>query len=205
MYDNTLKERVVYNLDDVAGSDFDRLRASVRHTFMDAVDEHGNSVWDGMRHIEAERVIKATKVDFREESRDGALYHRLPLDYVVVPTMQQFWFGPGGPESFYFTAFHELMHATEHRLNWLAEPHRSIKDRYAIGELRADIGSAYVCAALGIPPQKDTINFDPRTTFCRYMKHWLRIMGEDNGFIFRMTEAAMQERITCYRWHRLTT
>lgn len=193
-----LKDRVVHNLDVVSGSMFDKLRGTHDvKMFSEARDKQGNRLWKmesgrGLVNIEAERVIRATGADFREELRNGAFYYYPPLDYIVLPTMSQFYYGRGGPASYYATAFHELTHWTESRLGWLAEPGRSIKDRYAVGEMRADIGSAYLCAACGIPPQKDDINFDPRTNFCRYVKHWLRIMGEDNRFIFRVTKAASE-------------
>ena len=76
------------------------------------------------------------------------------------------------------------------RMGWLADPGRSVKDRYALGELRSEIGAAYLCAACGIPPLKNEINFDPRSNHSVYLKHWLRMMGEDSSMIFRIAEAA---------------
>ena len=190
------KYRIVYNLDSVDGK-FDTFRVVPDANLSEATDEHGNHIWRmeggrGLMHIEAERIIKATGADFREEPRDGALYYRLPLDYIVVPMMSQFHYGPGGPASYYQTAFHELTHWTEHRLNWYADPKLSVKKRYALGELRADICSAYICAELGIPPQKNELNFDKRTNFARYVKHWVALMEEDNSVIFHIARAASE-------------
>ena len=193
-----VKERIVYNLDCIEGRKFDSLRVTYDvKLFADATDKNGNRKWfmDGERGLankEAERVIDATGSDFREELRDGAAYYRPPLDYIVVPKMSQFYFGPGGPASFYATAFHELAHWTEIRLDWLADPLRSVKYRYALGELRSDIASAYLCAACGVPPQTDELNFDSRTNHCRYVKHWLTMMEEDNSVIFRIAHAASE-------------
>jgi len=192
-----IKERVVYNLDSVEGGNFGKLRIVPDATLTEARDAQGNPVWEmefgrGLVNIEAERIIKATGADFREEARNGALYYRPPLDYIVLPLMSQFYFGPGGSASYYATAFHELSHWTENRLNWYADPKLSVKKRYALGELRADIASAYLCAEVGIPPQKDELNFDRRTNFARYVKHWVAMMEEDNSIIFRIAKAASE-------------
>ena len=195
--DPVIKYRVFYNLDSVDGSKFDAFRIVPDVNLAEATDVHGNQLWKmeggrGLVNIEAERIIKATGADFREELRNGALYYRLPLDYIVIPTMSQFHYGPGGPASYYQTAFHELTHWTEHRLDWYADPNLSVKKRYALGELRADICSAYICAELGIPPQKNELNFDKRTNFARYVKHWVALMEEDNSVIFHIARAASE-------------
>jgi antirestriction protein ArdC len=188
----------VYNMDCVEGGRFGKLHEKPDVSLLaEATDDEGNPRWRmeagrGLVNIEAERIIKATGADFREEPRNGALYYRPPLDYIVVPLMSQFYFGPGGPASYYATAFHELTHWTETRLYWYADPKLSVKKRYALGELRSDISSAYVSAALGIPPQKGELNFDRRTNFSKYVKHWVGMMEEDNSVIFRITRAASE-------------
>lgn len=189
---------VVYNMDCVEGGRFGKLRDKPDVSLLaEATDDEGNPRWRmeigrGLVNIEAERIIKATGADFREEPRNGALYYRPPLDYIVVPQMSQFYYGPGGPASYYATAYHEIAHWTETRLNWYADPTLSVKKRYALGELRSDICSAYLCAACGIPPQKDEINFDRRTNFARYVKHWVSMMEEDNSVIFDIARAASE-------------
>ena len=185
------KPCLVYNLDCVGG-DFGRLRHVPNvQSCTDATDAQGNRLWtkEG-RHIKAERVIKAIGADFREQHCDVAQYHRQPLDYIILPLLEQFRCGRAGVEGYYSTAFHELTHYSEDKMGWLAEPRRSVKDRYALGELRSEIGAAYLCAICGIPPLRNEINFDPRSNHSIYLKHWLRMMGEDSSMIFRITEAA---------------
>jgi antirestriction protein ArdC len=189
-YSDTVRQVSVYNLDSITGSCFDKLRpSSAVKSWRESVDERGTPMWGesaerGWYNIRAERVIKATGADFRELLGNEAAYYRPPKDYIVIPTIAQFFFGPGGPEAYYSTAFHELMHFTESRLGWLADPRRSIKDKYAIGEMRAEIGSAYLCAATGVAPT------DKGTNHGKYLGHWLTIMGEDNSMIFRISHAA---------------
>lgn len=187
----TDKPYFVYNLDCVGG-DFARLRRVPNvQSLTDVTDAQGNRLWtrEG-RNIKAEQVIKAIGADFREQRCDVAQYHRPPLDYIILPLLEQFRYGRAGVEGYYSTAFHELCHASESRMGWLADPGRSVKDRYALGELRSEIGAAYLCAACGIPPLKNEINFDPRSNHSVYLKHWLRMMGEDSSVIFRIAEAA---------------
>jgi hypothetical protein len=88
----------------------------------------------------ANQVIAATGADVRHVAGDKAAYFRPPLDYIVLPLKDQFDKGPFVLPGYYTTAFHELMHWTEHRLGWTGS--------YALGELRAEIGAAYLAAEI---------------------------------------------------------
>lgn len=188
-----VKAETVYNLDDVDGP-FDRLRPAGNKKLLTECLQDGRPLWKvtserGTVNVEAERLIQRLKdagADIREQHGNKAIYYRPPEDYIIVPLKLQFDFGPGGPEAYYGTIFHEIAHFTESRLGWFADPARSIKDRYALGELRADICSAYVCASFGIPPNERNLGH------VKYLKHWLRIMGEDSSVIFRIAKSASQ-------------
>jgi len=187
----TDKPCLVYNSDCVGG-DFGRLRRVPNvQSLTDATDAQGTHLWtkEG-RNIKAEKVIKAIGADFREQHCDVAQYHRPPLDYIILPLLEQFRHGRAGVEGYYSTAFHELCHYSEAQMGWLADPGRSVKERYALGEWRSEICSAYLCAACGIPPLKNDINFDPRSNYSVYLKHWLRMMSEDSSMVFRIAKAA---------------
>jgi antirestriction protein ArdC len=80
----------------------------------------------------AERVIDATGWDIRHVPGNAAVCYRPPLDYIVLPPKQQFADGPFGLAGYFGTAFHELLHMSEHRLGWTGS--------YALGELRAELG-----------------------------------------------------------------
>ena len=60
-------------------------------------------------HDAAERVIRASGVDFRHERGDRAFY-QLDKDRVVMPPREQF----GDAGRYYRTALHEVAHATGH-------------------------------------------------------------------------------------------
>ena len=132
----------------------------------------------------ADRLIVATGADIRHEPRNGALYYRLPKDYILVPLRSQFEQGRYGVASYYVTVLHELCHASEHRLHWFADPHLSIKQRYWIGEMRAVFGASFLAAEIGIP---DLVKEKER-----FLPKWIDLMKGDNTMVCRVAEAASE-------------
>jgi antirestriction protein ArdC len=124
----------------------------------------------------AQRVIDATRWDIRHSAGDRAVYFKPPLDHIVVPPKQQFADGPFGMAGYYGTAFHELMHASEHRLSWTGT--------YALGELRAELGATYLAAEVGIPAPENVENH------ARYLSHWIKAMKADSRVIFQIASAS---------------
>jgi antirestriction protein ArdC len=96
----------------------------------------------------------------------------------MVPPQRAFH----APINYYRTALHELTHATGHakRLGrQLLNPFGS-KD-YAREELVAEMGSAFLCAALGI---------EPAVRHADYIGSWLEVLREDSRAIFRAASQA---------------
>ena len=60
-----------------------------------------------------------------------------------MPMKRQFEQGPGEPQGFYDTVFHEFLHWSESRLDWTAS--------YELNELRAEIGSVRMANFVRIP------------------------------------------------------
>lgn len=124
----------------------------------------------------AEEVIAASDVDFRI---GGTRAFYVPSqDFVQVPPQPVFF----EQVNYYRTCLHELTHATGHakRLGRnLTNPFGS-KD-YAREELIAEMGSAFLCAALGIAPT---------VRHADYVGAWLEVLREDNRAIFRAASAA---------------
>ena len=124
----------------------------------------------------AEAVIAASGVDFRI---GGSRACYVPaLDIVHVPPQPAFF----AQVDYYRTALHELTHATGHlsRLNRDQTASFGSKD-YAREELIAEMGSAFLCAALGI---------EPTVRHADYLGSWLDVLREDNRAIFRAASAA---------------
>lgn len=124
----------------------------------------------------AEAVIAASGVDFRIGG-DKAFY--VPAqDFVAVPPQPAFF----EQVNYYRTVLHELTHATGHvsrldrkLMNGLGGKH------YAREELVAEMGSAFLCAALGIVPT---------VRHADYLAHWLEVLREDHRAIFRAASHA---------------
>ena len=124
----------------------------------------------------AEAVIAASGVDFRIGG-DKAFY--MPSqDMVQVPPQPAFY----EQINYYRTCLHELTHATGHplRLDRNLKNGFGSKD-YAREELIAEMGSAFLCAALGIMPT---------VRHADYIGSWLEVLREDNRAIFRAAGAA---------------
>jgi antirestriction protein ArdC len=124
----------------------------------------------------AEALIKASKADFRIGG-DKAFY--VPsADFVAVPPQPAFF----EQINYYRTCLHELTHWTGHHSR-LARDFSGVfgSKLYAREELVAEMGSAFLCAALGIVPT---------VRHADYLGCWLEVLREDNRAIFRAASAA---------------
>lgn len=94
-------------------------------------------------------------------------------------------------ESYYATLAHELTHWTNHptRLDRQFGQKRFGNSAYAMEELVAEIGSAFLCAALGITPET-------REDHAAYIQSWLSVLKKDNRAIF--TAASHAQRAVDY-------
>lgn len=124
----------------------------------------------------AEEVIAASGVDFRIGG-DKAFY--VPsLDFVQVPPQPAFF----EQVNYYRTCLHELTHATGHTSRLGRDLTNSFGSKdYAREELIAEMGSAFLCAALGI---------EPTVRHADYLGSWLEVLRDDNRAIFRAASAA---------------
>lgn len=124
----------------------------------------------------AEAVIAASGVDFRIGG-DKAFYAPEP-DFVQVPPQPAFF----DQINYYRTCLHELTHATGHAARLGRDLRNSFGSKdYAREELVAEMGSAFLCAALGIVPT---------VRHADYIGAWLAVLREDNRAIFRAASAA---------------
>ena len=138
----------------------------------------------------AEEVIAASGVEFRIGG-DRA-YYMPSLDVVQVPPQPAFY----EQVNYYRTCLHELTHATGHpsRLDRNLKNGFGSKD-YAREELIAEMGSAFLCAALGIVPT---------VRHADYIGSWLEVLREDNRAIFRAAGAASKAADWLLSRHRET-
>ena len=89
-------------------------------------------------------------------------------------------------EGFYSTLCHELVH-------WSGAKHRLDRDltgrfgseSYAMEELVAELGAAFLCGDLGITPE-------PRTDHASYVASWLKILKQDKKAVFTAASKASE-------------
>jgi antirestriction protein ArdC len=103
-------------------------------------------------------------------------------DFIQLPPFESF----KDPESYYATKGHEHVHWTgaSTRLNrdFL---NRFGSEAYAAEELVAELGSAFLCAELGL-------TLEPRDDHASYLAGWLKVLKGDKRFIVQAASAAQK-------------
>ncbi|MDP3736443.1 MAG: zincin-like metallopeptidase domain-containing protein [Hyphomonadaceae bacterium] len=129
---------------------------------------------DPLPHVEA--VIAATGADIRIGG-DMAFYSP-SHDFIQVPPQEAFY----EPINWFRTKLHELTHWAGHvsRLNRDFSGRRG-GEAYAREELVAELGSAFLCAELGVVPT---------VRHADYLGAWLEILKGDNRAIFQAASLA---------------
>jgi len=122
---------------------------------------------------EAERFFAATGATVRHGG--NMAYYAPGPDVIQLPIPEAF----RDAQSHAATKAHELTHWTKHesRLNRDFSGKRFGDEGYAREEMVAELGSAFLCAALGITPE-------PREDHAAYLGHWLKVLKEDKRAIF---------------------
>jgi antirestriction protein ArdC len=137
---------------------------------------------NGINRLETvERFFASTKITI-QHGGNRAFYAPAP-DLVQMPEFQTFRDG----ESYYATLAHECTHATRHesRLNRdLGRKHWGDAG-YAMEELCAEIGAAFLCADLGITPET-------REDHAAYIQSWLTVLKNDKRAIFTAASHAQK-------------
>jgi len=108
-------------------------------------------------------------------------------DTIQLPPFEAF----KDKESYYATALHELTHWTRHERRLARDfgRQRFGDVGYAREELVAELGSAFLCADLGITPEI-------REDHAAYLASWLKVLKEDKRAIF--SAAAHAQRAADY-------
>ena len=133
------------------------------------------------RLAHAEAFIAHTGADIRYGG-DRACY-AIAADRISMPPFAAFATADG----FYSTVLHEIIHWTRHekRLNRDCGRKTWGDEGYAMEELVAELGSAFLCADLNI-------GLTERMDHASYIDSWLRVLRGDRRAIFQA--AAMAER-----------
>jgi antirestriction protein ArdC len=129
----------------------------------------------------AERFFAATGATVRHGG-DRAFYSIGP-DHVQMPHFEAF----RDAESYYAVLAHELTHWTRHPSRLAREFGRKRfgDEGYAMEELVAELGAAFLSADLDLTPE-------PRPDHAAYIAHWLTVLKNDRRAIF--TAASYAQR-----------
>ena len=102
-------------------------------------------------------------------------YYAIGADYVQMPPFEAF----KDAESYYATLAHEMTHWTRHqtRLDRDFGRKRWGDEGYAMEELVAELGSAFLAADLALTPE-------PREDHAAYIGSWLKVLKQDKRAIF---------------------
>jgi len=137
------------------------------------------------RIAHADAFVNATRADISHGG--GMASYNVGNDVVRMPPFEAF----RDSESYYATLIHELTHWTRHpsRLDRDLGRKRWGDAGYAMEELVAELGAAFVLADLDIAPM-------PRDEHASYIASWLKVLTEDKRAIF--SAAAHAQRAADY-------
>jgi antirestriction protein ArdC len=130
-------------------------------------------------------------------------FYSIAADAIQMPPFESFQ----GADSYYATLAHECTHWTgsKTRLDRDFRGHRFGSEGYAVEELVAELGAAFLCADLEFA-------LEPREDHASYIATWLKVLAADNRAVFtaaahaqraaefinsRAAEAAAQVNSTC--------
>lgn len=168
-----------------AGGDADgrdtALFAKTYHVFnisqVDGYEEPKKEPLAADRLENADLFFSRLGVTVREASK---AYYQMSDDTVYMPPYASFF----KREGYYATLAHEVTHWTGHesRLN------RDLKNRfgdsaYALEELVAELGAAFLCAEL-------EVSNEPREDHAAYIQSWLKALKQDKRAIFTAASKA---------------
>jgi antirestriction protein ArdC len=128
-----------------------------------------------------ERFFASTKATIKHGGNRA--FYSPSLDFVQMPELPTF----RDAESYYATLAHEATHWTRHesRLDRDLGRKRFGDAGYAMEELVAEIGAAFLCADLGITPET-------RDDHAAYIASWLKVLKDDKRAIFTAASHAQK-------------
>lgn len=133
----------------------------------------------------AEAFFAATGITILRQG--GRAFYRQDTDIIQVPPLEAF----PNAEEFYSTLGHETIHATKHRLRLARDfGRKSWGDAgYAMEELVAELGAAFLCADLDITPGGGE---DVREDHAAYIASWIAVLKDDKRAIFTAASHAQR-------------
>ena len=164
-----LKYFVVFNADQVDG--YETKEKGLKDFNLKEIDN-----WK--THFKTDTFVENTKADINTANK---AFYSPNGDFIGMPPKEDF---KGDKENtkeqyYYSTLLHELTHWSGHS----SRCNRDLKNRfgskaYAMEELVAEIGSAFLCSHLGVTKA-------PTPNHGRYLNNWLEVLKQDKKAIFK--------------------
>lgn len=133
---------------------------------------------------EAQQFINGymTSQNMPTQNSDIAYYRTGIEEHIGMPELGQFH----SKEHYYSTFAHEISHSTgaKKRLDRDLSGNYGSKP-YSFEELIAELGSAFICASIGLENK-------PREDHAQYLKSWLHELKNDNKFIIQAASKAQK-------------
>jgi antirestriction protein ArdC len=147
---------------------------------MPPAPETADRLTDVDRIMAADAFFATVGADLRHGG--ARAFYAPAVDAITLPPFAAF----ESPGSYYATLAHEHIHWTGHsrRLNRLEKAPKA-SEPYAREELVAELGSAFLCADLGISDE-------PREDHASYLASWLKVLREDKRAIVTAASAAQR-------------
>ena len=135
---------------------------------------------------QAEAFVAATGASISHGG--GRAFYRPATDSIQLPSREAFIGSPTSTpaEAYYSTLLHELTHWTGAETRCNRQLGRRFGDQaYAIEELVAELGAAFLCADLGVTDE-------PRADHAQYLASWLSVLKADKKAIFTAASKASE-------------
>lgn len=129
------------------------------------------------RDAQCDEFLRLTMADIRHG--EGRAYYRPEHDFIMLPPFETF----NSASGYYATALHELTHWTklERRCNRGFE-NKFGTEAYAMEELVAELGAAFMCAEFG---------YDATTQHAAYIQSWIKLLeGNPRAFVTAASKAS---------------
>jgi len=138
----------------------------------------GNDIDPGARYANAAALLEASGADVRHGG--SRAYYSPTEDYIGMPQAGAF----NDAEGYWATMLHELVHWTGHGTR-CRRPQKNFfgTTKYAAEELVAEMGSAFLCAQLGI---------EGGLQHPEYIGSWIKRLQNDNRAIFDAARKAQE-------------
>jgi antirestriction protein ArdC len=135
---------------------------------------------------QAEAFVRATGASVSHGG--GRAFYRPSTDSIQLPPREAFIGTPTSTpaEAYYSTLLHELTHWTSAEARCNRQLGKRFGDQaYAVEELVAELGAAFLCADL-------RITAEPRADHAQYLASWLSVLKADKKAIFTAASKASE-------------